>query len=341
MRQLTMLSLMAGLLLPVVADVGFRWRAEVVDEIRRPDRPEADSMGGIAWVSNNVYWTVTDEKFKPVVWEIELPIDAVTGKLGPCQMRILCRPQGGIDIEGIARDPLDGSIWLADEKERSIRRYDPLTGDRLPGCVQLPAIMMQSVKDLGLESLTIGRDGLSMWTCAEETLVPDGSISTRRQGATVRLTRLTRPAATAPWRPVGQWAYRTDPIAGKPWYSKKGEDMARSGVSELCLLEDGTLLVLEREFSKVLVPRIRCRIYETDFASATEVMDRPSLKAAPEVKAVGKRLLCETTGFAMYEGMCVGPKLADGSYALLLVSDGDEQAFRNILSVRLSPCAKN
>ena len=298
-------------------------------------------MGGITWVSNNVYWTVTDEKSRPVVWELDLPVDAATGKLGPCRMRILCRPQGGIDIEGIAHDPLDGSLWLADEKDNAVKQYDPLTGRRLPGRVELPAIMRQSVKDLGLESLTISRDGLSMWTCTEETLVPDGSISTRRQGATVRLTRLTRPAAAAPWRPVGQWVYRTEPIVGKPWYSKRGEDMARSGVSELCLLEDGTLLVLEREFSQVLVPRIRCRIYETDFASATEVMGCPSLRAAPEVKAVEKRLLCETTGFAMYEGMCAGPKLDDGAHTLLLVSDGDAKAFRNILAVRLSPRAEN
>ena len=341
MRHLTVFSLMALLLPPVVADAGFRWRADVVDEIRRPVVPEADSMGGITWVSNNVYWTVTDEKLKPVVWELELSVDAATGKLGLGRMQILCRPQGGRDIEGIARDPLDGSVWLVDEKDNAVKQYDPVTGHRLPGRAELPAMMARAAKDLGLESITISRDGLSMWTCPEETLTPDGSVSTRRQGAKVRLTRLTRSETASPWRPVGQWVYRTDPIAGKPWYDKKGENMARSGVSELCVLEDGTLLVLEREFSKVLVPRIRCRIYETDFASATEVTDCPSLKSVPGVKAVEKRLLCETTGFAMYEGMCVGPKLADGSHVLLLISDGDEKAFRNVLSVRLSPCAEN
>ena len=341
MPHLSVLLLMAGLVLPMAADVGFRWRADVADEIHRPDMPEAYSMGGIAWVSNNVYWAVTDEKFKTVVWELDQPVDAVTGKLGPTRMRILCRPQGSVDIEGMVRDPLDGSIWLADERDSTIKQYDPLTGRRLSGRVELPAIMTRFVKEFGLESLTISRDGLSMWTCSEETLVPDGPIATRRHGAEVRLTRLTRAAAAKPWRPAGQWVYTTDPIAGKPWYDKKGEDMTRSGVSELCLLEDGTLLVLEREFSVVLVPRMRCRIYETDFASATEVMGSPSLKTTPDLKRVEKKLLCETTGFAMYEGMCAGSKLADGSQTLMLVADGDKKAFRTILSIRLSPHTEN
>ena len=59
--------LAAGLLLPALAGEGFRWRLDVIDEIRRPDMPEADSMGGITWVSNGVYWAVTDEKHKTVV----------------------------------------------------------------------------------------------------------------------------------------------------------------------------------------------------------------------------------------------------------------------------------
>ena len=94
--------------------------------------------------------------------------------------------------------------------------------------------------------------------------------------------------------------------------------------------------MLEREFSVVIVPRFRCRIYETDFTSATEVLARASLKDGASAVAVGKRLLYEATGFSMYEGMCLGPRLADGSRILMLVSDGDKKSLRTVLSLRLS-----
>lgn len=328
--------LTASLFLPVLAGEGFRWRLDVADEICRPDVPEADSMGGITWVSNNVYWAVTDEKHKTVVWELDIPVDAATGKVNACRMRLLCRPEGTDDIEGIARDPLDGSMWLVDERAHAISRFDPVSGRRLPGRVELPAVMGRFRRDFGMESLTISSDGLSMWTCSEEALTPDGPLSTRRRGSDVRLARFVRGAAAEPWKPVGQWVYQTDPIAGKPWHNKKNEDMTRSGISELCLLDDGTLLTLEREFSVMLVPRFRCRIYETDFSQATDVLDLKALADGPAFSRVSKKLLHEATGFAMYEGMCLGPKLADGSRILMLVSDGDKKSLRNVLALRLS-----
>ncbi len=337
MRRLALFAQLAALVLPALAGDGFRWRAEIADEIHRPDAPEANSMGGITWVSNNVYWAVTDEKFKPVVWELELPVDSVTGKLSFCKMHILSRPEGAIDVEGLARDPLDGSLWLADERDCTIKRCDPLTGRRLEGDVEVPPVMKGFVKEFGIESLAISRDGLTMWSCLEEASSYDGPLSTRRRGSSVRLVRFSREAVGKPWRAVGQWLYCTDPIAGKSWHNEKGEDMSRSGVSELCVMDDGTLLVLEREFSVVLVPRFRCRLYETDLSAATDVSAVPSLRGATKLKAAEKRLLCETTGFAMYEGMCVGPTLADGSRVLMMVSDGDEKSFRAVLSIRLTP----
>ena len=337
MLRLPAFLLAAAAALPLVAGEGFRWKAEVADEIMRPDIFEADSLGGVAWVSNNVYWAVTDEKWRPVVWELEFPMDAATGKLNACRMKMLCRPQKANDIEGLARDPIDGSIWLADEREGRICQYDPKTGVRLGGAVELPAGMRGFRRDFGLESLTIGRNGLSMWTCSEEALQADGPQSTRKQGSDVRLTKLVREGGTVNWKAAGQWVYRTDPIVGGPWYNAAQEECSRSGVSELCLLEDGTLLVLEREFSVVLVPRFRCRLYEVNFSGATDVLKLPSVTEVPGLVRVEKRLLFETTGFAMYEGMCAGPQLADGSRLLVLVSDGDKRAFRSVMALRLSP----
>ena len=336
MRFLPAVLLIVAGAIPVMAGEGFRWKAEAVDEIQRPNLPESDSLGGVAWVSNNVYWAVTDEKWHPVVWELEFPMDVTTGKLNACCMKMLCRPQKANDIEGLVLDPLDGSIWLADERKGCIGQYDPKTGMRLGGAVELPAVMRGFRLDFGIESLTIGKDGLTMWTCSEEALQADGPRSTRKHGTDVRLTRLARKKGSVNWKADGQWVYRTDPIAGGPWYNTDNKECSRSGISELCLLEDGTLLVLEREFSVVLVPRLRCRLYEVDLSKATDVLRLPSVKDVSGLVRVEKRLLFETTGFAMYEGMCTGPKLADGSRLLLLVSDGDKKALRSVMALRLS-----
>jgi len=329
------LACMAALFcLPAAGE--FRWKISAVDEIVRPDETNSLSMSGITRVSNDVYWAVTDHP--AVVWELSLPVDPCTGKPAGCRLSRLFEPERAFDVEGIAFDPLDGSVWLADEEDATVKRYDPRSG-RLTGEAALPPAMKGFVVDSGLESLAIGGGGLEMWTCTEEALVKDGPRSTKTAGTDVRLTKLSRKSAGSPWSVCGQWIYRTDPLAGGPWYmSSRGrkKDCSRSGVSELCVLEDGTLLVLEREFSVVLIPRIRCRIYEVDLHAECEVSGVASLKGLPEERRARKKLLYETSGFAMYEGICPGPELADGSRLLVLVSDGDKRTVRSVLVLRLA-----
>lgn len=326
-----LLSCAALCALSLEAGDGFRWRIEQSSEIARPAVPESAAMGGVTWVSNDVYWTVTD--WNPQVWEMVLPVDPQSGSIKECRIRSLSSPQDALDVEGIARDPLDGSVWMSDERNQRITRHDPLSGKRLD-TVDLPPIMNGIYEDLGLESLTISKDGLVMWTCTEEALKVDGSRSTNQSGSDVRLTKLIRNGLGDRWLMAGQWVYRTDPIAGGPWYMY-GTNSARSGISELCVLDDGTLLVLEREFSKVLIPRLRCRIYEIDLSFATEVSGVDSIKKIDGLKRADKRLLFETSGFSMYEGMCVGPELSDGSRLVVLVSDGNKYTLRTVMTLRL------
>lgn len=313
---------------------GFRWRIDEVNELARPDVPESDALSAIAWVSNTTYIAATD--WDCVLWELDLPHDPVSGKVRSCNMRKLSVPALTLDVEGVALDPLNGSLWIADERAVTIRQHDPATGRALSGMVDT-APFKQCIRHSGLESLTISGDGLSMWTCTEEALKSDGPRSTRKNGTDVRLTRFVRSSAKDRWRMAGQKVYRTDSIAGGPWYNSDKVDCSRSGISELCVLDDGTLLVLEREFSVVLFPRLRCRIYETDLSSATDVMGRKDLSGLSDGARVKKKLLHETTGFSMYEGMCTGPVLKDGSRLLVLVSDAQKRSFRSVLALRLRP----
>lgn len=315
------------------AGEGFRWRIDEVNEIPRPEAAGSDNFGGIAWVSNGTYLAVTD--WKCAIWELALPHDPATGKILSCGMKRLSSPAMAVDVEGLALDPSDGSVWIADERAVAIRRYDPATGKVLSGLVDT-ALFRDCRKNSGIESLSMGGDGLSMWTCTEEALKADGGRATRKNGTDVRLTRFCRSSPGDAWRLAEQRAYRTDTIAGGSWYNRKKEDVSRCGISELCVLDDGTVLVLEREFSVVVIPRLRCRIYETDMSSAVDVKGLKDLSGIGESGRVKKKLLHETTGFSMYEGMCLGPVLKGGSRMLVLVSDAQKRSFRSVLSLRLS-----
>ena len=312
---------------------------KVTDEhvISRPSGPA--SLSGITWVSNSTYLAATD--WNPTLWELTLPLDETTGKPLSCEVRESGKILDGRDVEDIAVDPLDRSkLWIADELTATIRKIDAKGGKDL-GKLQMPAPLAKTRTDLGLESLTLSRDGLLLWTTSEEAVEADGPISGNTRGTDVRLTRFRRTGADADWQIDGQWIYRTDPKAGGSWKTgNNGVDAARSGVSGLCLLDDGMLLALEREFSVVLLPRFRCRIYEVDFARATEVSSLASITNAP-VSRTDKHLLYETTGFAMYEGICEGPRLRDGARSLILVSDGGQYTAESILTLKIEQRGKN
>ena len=67
----------------------------------------------------------------------------------------------------------------------------------------------------------------------------------------------------SPWRLSGQWAYPVEKLHGMAF---KG--ILVRGVADLCVLPDGSLLVLEREFSWDMVPCFRCGIYQVDLTTA-------------------------------------------------------------------------
>lgn len=335
MWRLCALVTVAACALPVFAGTSSsRWRIEEVNEVARSDIEGGAHLGGIAWVSNDVFLAIGD--WNSVIWELRLPYDKSTGRILSCDMKRLCSPVMAVDVEAMALDPTDGSVWLADERAATIRQYNPVSGRALQGNVAIPMVLKNFRLDLGFESLAIGADGLSMWTCTEEALKTDGPRATRKDGSDVRLTRFRRKSGKGIWTMDGQWVYHTDSVAGGPWYNSKKKDVSRSGVSELCVLDDGTLLVLEREFSVVVLPRLRCRIYEVGFSSVRNVASWRDLSALKGADRVEKRLLYENTGFSMYEGMSLGPVLSDGSRMLVLVSDADKKSFRSVLSLRLS-----
>ena len=116
--------------------------------------------------------------------------------------------------------------------------------------------------------------------------------------------------------------------------NKKNAKLHIMGVSDICILEDGRILVLERE---AYIPNLRfgawsnCKIYIVDPSKSSPLKDSSQLSTSSPF--IFKSLLwsCKThlsfngLDWANYEGMCLGPKLKDGSQTILLISDSQNR----------------
>ena len=254
---------------------------------------------------------------------LALGIDPSTGAILSQTLGTAFTPAGLRDAEGLALDPLSGTLWASSEWTPPTISEFSLDGAATGRTAPVPSIQRDKLRsNLSLESLTISPDGLTMWTANEQALTCDGESSSGNTNVAtvVRLTRFTRETAQDNWQAAGEWAYACDPCANATF--------AECGLSGLCALPDGSLLALEREVS--ITTWGRCRIYRITtgaLAAATEVSNLSSVtNATVSLVAKGSPLVSFTgtdlNNIIVYEGIALGPKLGDGSRSLILVSDG-------------------
>ena len=285
-----------------------------IGEFVRPRVPE--ELSGITYVDGDSYYAVSDDGSG--IWPMQIGLDRATGVITNCVMGRNVRVGG--DNEGIAWDAQRRTVFVTDEKTHTIGEINPETG-KLVAEVHLPDHHRKRRRNRGLEALALSPDGEFLWTANEEALSGDGDASSVEKGTVVRLTRFQRQNGAA-WAHDGEWAYLTDAIGG-------GETKRmRSGVSDLCVLEDGTLLVLERELSRKGVdPAYRARLYAV----------RPGRDMPFDVeRPIAKKLLFGAdTGSANYEGVCLGPVLDNGDRTLVMVSDGGDADDERLYVLRM------
>ena len=314
--------------------------ATTVSEVMRPSSSTygAEQISGITWAGGDLYYAVDDNDNK--LYPITLKINRDTGSLASGTNGITIGTgvvmAGANDMEGCAFDPASGKVWISQETNALIREFDPATGE----CIRsapVPAIMRDYYGNFSLEALTISGDGLTMWTCNEESLKCDGTNSTLTAGTTVRLTKFSRASVYDNWTLAGQWAYLTRPIGESSGMYLVSN--ARSGVSALTALPDGTLLVLERGYGGwgSLADDFKNYIYAVDFSGATDVTNIKSLKDA-DYTLVGKVEVFKNITFKVvnYEGMCLGPQLSDGSVALVVIADGGSGGNEKVMTLKLT-----
>ena len=147
----------------------------------------------------------------------------------------------------------------------------------------------------------------------------DGEWPTPLRGAPVRLTNLDRNGNL-----IRQVVYELEPLR------RSGTRFELAGVSEIVALDDGRLLVIEREatIGRVPFPRFAIRLFAIDVRDATNVQRIASLRTAKYVP-VRKRLVLDLTWrktglVTNVEGMAFGPALDNGHRTLALIADNNQ-----------------
>lgn len=331
-----------------------------------PKTVAAGNYSGIAHLHDDIYAVVSDKSDSALYFNFRIQVNPKTGELEQVEnLGFTERTDGmlndgkpwqglekGFDHEAIVKVS-DSTLVIASEGYCRLKEYPilPISADTAK--VGYQQNLWESrwassdfYPNYNFESLAFDSVHQYLWTIPESTLRKDGQPATPQNGLANRL-RLMRfdwgkmkedsnkeeyseqVNSKKDSRYMMTYAYQMD----QPSTHKKA-DIYVMGVSELCALPDGHLLVLERE---AFIPKIKigafckCKLYLINPLNSEEFSMKE--KFSSDTPFLKKRLLTEwKTGlslskrsFANYEGMCLGPMLEDGSQVVILLSDSQDQ----------------
>lgn len=337
-----------------------------------PKTVAAGNYSGIAHLHDDIYAVVSDKSDSALYFNFRIQVNPKTGELEQVEnLGFTERTDGtlndgkfwqgqekGFDHEAIVKVS-DSTLVITSEGYCRLKEYPVL-----PTSANAPKISYQQnlwesrwpssdfYPNYNFESLAFDSVRQYLWTISESTLRKDGQPATPQNGLAnqLRLMRFDwgkmkenrnkeayseQVSSKKDSRCMTTYAYQMD----QPSTYKKA-DIYVMGVSELCALPDGQLLILERE---AFIPKIKigafckCKLYLVNPLNSEEfsMKEKFSMKEniSSDTPFLKKRLLAEwKTGlslskrsFANYEGMCLGPKLEDGSQVVILLSDSQDQ----------------
>ena len=281
-----------------------------------PQTVPAGNYSGITWLGGDRYAVVDDKSPTAGFYLMTIRTDTVTGDIMEVRAdSFMTSHQPNRDEEGICYIPQTNTVFVSGEGDGQIIEYNldgQLTGRRL----NIPDVFNARRGNSGFEALTYNAVTHHFWTTTENTLKCDGEKPDIRRKIP---NRLRLQSFGDDLEPREQYWYVTDSSA-----VKDTEGKSILGVSGLAALDDGQVIVLEREVRKT----------DSGIGSFTHMKlyaVNPSLHQPGDL--LHKRLLTEfrtsinvtKRSFANYEGLCVGPKLTDGRQLLLLVADSQNQ----------------
>lgn len=286
-----------------------------------PKTVSAGNYSGITWLGASRYAIANDKSPTAGFYLMTIETDSITGELLTVREdTFLTSGLPNRDEEGICYMPESQTVFVSGEADQEIIEYNlqgQLTGRKL----NIPEVFKTSYKNGGFEALTYQPKTHRFWTTSEFTLKADGEKPTIERKIK---NRLRLQSFGDDLQPKEQYWYESDSTIIK---KHKGRSIV--GVSGLAALDDGRIVVLERE---MYFPKKQIG----SFAHVKLYVVNPTLHKPGEI--LSKTLLTEfrtkvnltRRSFANYEGICIGPKLADGRQVLILVCDSQNQ-YRGVL----------
>ena len=244
-------------------------------------------------------------------------------------------PSNSIDPESIRFDPVRNQVVWTSEGEKLkgsggwILQDPAIIRTNMQGKYEdsfhLPALMHMQPGEKGprsngtFEGLTFMDQFSSLLVSLEEPLMEDGHRAGLGDSSTwVRFLRFDAKTGLV----QGQYGYRLDPVSHPP---KPEGAFKINGVSEILYIGGGRLLVVERSFSTGN-PGCSVKVYLAYMGGAGDISNLSRLEGNSFIP-VKKELLLNMDELGEYidnvEGVCLGPRLADGRQTLVFVTDNN------------------
>ncbi|MBU7582032.1 MAG: esterase-like activity of phytase family protein [Nostoc sp. TH1S01] len=277
------------------------------------------------------------------------------------------------DPEGFAIAP-NGNFYVSDEYGPSVYEFSPtgsfirafntpsnLIPRQSDGTINYvdgrPTISTGRQDNRGFEGVTLSPDGSRLFAMLQDPLVNEGSPDGRRS-RNLRIVEFDTNTGSSTAQYIYQLESLTDINARVPDNAFGNNAQGRNiGISAITALNNNEFLVLERDNRGIGVddptgntPVSTKRIYRIDLTGATNVTDisLTDINDLPAgVTPVGKTLFADIAEFLRnagqtipekFEGLAIGPQLADGSYALILGTDNDFSVTQNGQNVQFDVC---
>ena len=282
------------------------------------------SYSGIVRLDGDTYAVVSDEGSRDGFFKFNIVLNSDSGYVEKVEnLGYFGGSTANRDNECVAYNPTTEKLYIGGERNNTVLEYG-LNG-RATG-FRTGNLIPDSRTNYGLESLCYDHFRGGFWLMSESTLTGDNygnnTTSTNMVSNLLRLCRYDNS-----FNKEREYAYKMD----TPQSYKKSRAYC-NGVSDIAVLNDGRLLILERE---AFVSKAKygswctCKIYVVDPSKGKSIDSTPLTSSSPFME---KTLLweCHTEmslknfQWANYEGMCLGPKLNDGGQTLLLISDSEE-----------------
>lgn len=292
------------------------------------------NYSGITHVQDNVYAIVDDKDKVDGFKLLTLDIDTIKGKVRnaslvePSVMAQRRADGSGVyrDCEGICFFDEARTLFVSGEEDQRILEYD-LDGKPTGRELNVPESMSADKisHNLGFEALTYNHINHRFWTTTEGTLLADGKHSEAKNLDVQNLLRFV--AFNDSLQPCASYVYQMDLPQ-----TRKTKSTCVMGVPSLLALDDGRIIVMEREGSfpkKEYGSWVQIKLYVVNPNESQQFSLDTPMSAFTSDKYLQKELLCKfktrlrlgMMNLSNYEGMCLGPRLADGRQTIILIAD--------------------